>query len=328
MLKEIEYNDGRHEDYAYEWRPHNKVYDCWSARCGLHDAADPEQHYSFYFSFRKMPRPLAEFVLNVMICDYKGHRLWQIDKTVPFGRADALGIEVDEQYLFCGNGVQLLNDEYAIAMNIIGADFTFDLCLAKKHPGFWMAEGKPVEDASGRYFNHVYPYMQCVGKLTIGGKTLRLEGEGCFERIYGEVMLQTELAHSERILLSLDDGPQLYVTYLPQKGDYQAYYLPKTGPARLARGLVLEVKERAAVEAWRFGSEYRLALPGLTQDSYILRSLDTISYDYPFSMMFAGVYDAEDKLVGHAYGELMPAARTTMEALTRKQRRVLEKYPL
>ncbi|MDO4731946.1 MAG: hypothetical protein Q4B50_00315 [Bacillota bacterium] len=321
MQNLLVYSTKAYHSFSEEWLPHRDCNEFWSLYAVLRGSG-------FSYGFRLEIRHLqglfdsfdeAYFALN----DLEQGNFWSHRYLLPHvARSRQQDMIFDHNSFFCRDNIQMLLEDGHLALRIRGEDFFLDFSAELSAEDIWVDNGGGLRILSGpRPMSSLMcgwkPMRACFAKLKHSGKEeLRLQGEACFERIWGCFPIHNAKSHWEKFCFLLHNGEILSLLDFPYAEKSYAWLISGEKGLSSFSGQKLNVEDSLEIEEWRFGCGWYLELP--ERPSYFLVSLQKDEFVLPVPRPVLGVYDEAGLHLGTAFAELMPGARNELNTIPLK----------
>jgi hypothetical protein len=226
-------------------------------------------------------------------------------------------LSFDQDSLFFGEAVQVLNTQKAYVLRLRGKSFGLDLRLDKTIPVVWYGDDGKIVLTKARQENKTLTacsrsQLQTFGRLYIGGKDLHVEGVSSLERFWGNIPLKKANMQWERFYLFFNNHDELMLMNFPLGSHKEGTFIPKRGVTKHINDFDIESIDDLEIDDWRFTSLWQIDIPKINKGPFYLIPLIKSQYALPIARPFVGIYDKDGVNYGYGHAELLPGARNEL----------------
>ncbi|MEG2213078.1 MAG: hypothetical protein RRY35_04190, partial [Clostridiales bacterium] len=311
MGKLLTYEPDKRHEFSQEWLPHHKVHDCWQFQGLLHERNNIERYFFWCCSLNKFSN--NNYSLFLSMTDITDGEVYGDRIVFKPGNAKNLSCAVDEESIFIGNKLQILNAPRAMALALRHEDFAASICLVKnQRQSSYGNENQLWQngEVAGKQelATIVLPQLTSSCKLILKNRELKLAGRSVMERAFGPYSLRRALDHGERFYIFLNNGAEIMVLNFPHTNRSRGKYFPLHGESANIEEIRIKATATRLIGSWCFGSCWSITIPGVEQEEYYIIPLSDAQFVMPCSRIVAGVFSHKGEKVGYCLGELLPGA--------------------
>ncbi len=305
-VKEIPYRGKDHGDFEEEWLSHKKASEWWYATGFVHDEEGNE--YSYQYTLIKATLPMiSPWIVHLVVTDFANEKHYftkKVDK-------NDKNVTVDETTVKYGEIAELTKDANGMHIVANGDGFAFDVNMGFGKGAFWHCDngyllmGDPNFTDKNSTLYYSYPNMPTNGSITIGDKTVQVQGKTWFDKQGGPYNLVDKERHWEWFSLRFYDDEEIMLFSFPQHGYVDGTYIKKDSAERLNN---YTIKEHKFIEAkgLKFTCGWDVSMPGVKEETYTITPVMDGQIHNMYFEELCEIKNVKGEVVGQAFVELLP----------------------
>lgn len=314
-MKMIKY-DLNNLDFDKDWNLHKKCREWWYATGILFD--DDNNMYSYQYTLLSLRfGPLHLFNGMIAFTDYKNNKHYYLqDPTL--NKKKLIINDNEATYINVARAIKQ-DDGFVIELN--HKDFNLNLKTEYNKGAFWHCDngklqmGLEKEDETTLYYS--YTNMPTVGSVIINGQEISLKGKTWFDRQGGTYTLTNPETQWEWFSLRFfDDEEIMLFTFNDVKYNDGTYINNRSQSSRLNDYKIKRTSQTVFNNMkWSNGWEINV---GVKDDFYKIEPIQEGHINFLYFEELCHIKDKNDKIVGYAFAELLPAILNDIKSIQSK----------
>jgi len=307
-VTEIPYPGRDHDTFEVEWLSHKNISEWWYSTGIVND--DAGAMYSYHIVIIKIKVMLVTIWSAQLACtDFSTGEHYFFMKNVRNGR----NIKITDTSAVFGDVASVVKTERGMHMIGRADKFSFDLDMEYGKGAFWHCDdgfllmGSPTTKESTYYYS--YPNMPTNGTISIGNKTIKVEGKNWFDKQGGPFSVVSWKTHWEWFSFRFFDEEEIMFFAFPQGDYYDGTYIRKDKTSQRLNEYALDVKKVIEVNGMQFSAGWDVKMPGIKEEEYSVVPILEGQRNGMYFEVVSKVFNKVGDKVGYCVVELLPGVR-------------------
>lgn len=320
MAKKPKYDIANLGSFEQEWGIHEKCKEWWYCTGIIYSG---KRMYSYQFTLVNMYLGIATpKIIMVALTDFQTGRHYYLQRT----QFTSKGLAFEDRHLAFRDVAIVDRDDKGMNIVLKHGDFGLDLRLENGKGVIWHADkgrvqmGLPGDKETTYYYS--WPNMPTKGNLTLGGKTLDVNGKTWFDKQGGSYSVTDRRTNWEWFSLRFDDDEEVMFQSFPQNGSGDGTYIMKDGKTRWLRDFTIVPTKFIECAGFKWSSGWDVTIPGVKEERYAITPIKEGNINFAYFEELCSVTNKKGEQVGMCFVELLPgvynAKRVPMSNLLKK----------
>lgn len=303
-MKKLDYNVNSLGSFEAEWGVHKRCKEWWYATGILFDAQ--QNMYSFQYTLLHIHFGFfTARIAMTALTDYKNNRHYY-SQTPTLNKNDLIITEKEATFRSKARAVK---DQDGMHIRLDHKEFVLDLKADYGKGAFWHCDngklqmGLPEEKETTLYYS--YPNMPTTGKLTIGGKTIEVQGKTWFDKQGGTYSIHKPQTHWEWFSLRFFDDVEIMLFTFPDGNYNDGTYITKDAVRQRLNDYKIERTALDEAIGMKWSAGWKLHIP-VKEQEYTIEPVQKGHINFAYFEELCHIKNVAGETVGYCFAELLP----------------------